>query len=215
MSTEQPTEVPTEGTTVVPTEMPTEQPTEAPTEGTTVIPTAAPTMPTTDGPDTTDCVGSHTVDSAWNQGSNGRFDITIPEDTSEWVMTVAFDKPVNSIDAHQGMVENCDGMVCTFSNENWNGVQLAGNLLTLTYQIQYDDAGQDASNFPKVIAFAFNDVSGCEGGSPPTVATTQAPTDTPTESPTDAPTAAPTASRTGRKTSAFIQLEEDMSMKFY
>ena len=206
--TVQPTDAPTENPTVQPTdattetssegstEIPTEQPTEAPTEGTTVIPTAAPTMPTTDGPDTSDCVGSHTLESAWNQGSNGRFDITIPEETSEWVITVAFDKQVNSIDAHQGKGENCAGMVCTFSNENWNGVQPAGNLLTLTYQIHYDDAGQDASNFPKVIAFAFNDFSGCEGGSPPTVATTHAPTDAPTESPTDGPTDASTASPT-------------------
>ena len=220
--TEAPTEVPTAAPTESPTEPPTEAPTDAPTEPPTEVPTMGPTVGATDAPtepptevptdaptdsptqETTvgsgDCTGIQNTDNAWQTGATGNFQIVVPKDTSSWELTVTFNKPVNSIEAYQGVSENCAGVTCTFSNEQWNGVQQTGNTLTLTYQIQYDYAGEDPAEFPMVTSFTFADVAGCEGDNPPTQAPTVAPTAGPTEQPTAAPTNGPTDSPTNAPT---------------
>ena len=142
--TEAPTNAPTEGPTEVPTETPTggstEGPTEGPTEAPTGEPTEAPTDAPTEIPDGGECIGgTHIMESAWNTGSKGKLSIPVLENTNDWKITLTFDKTVKSMDAHQGRDESCDGTICTFTNENWNGNQQLGNMLELTYQIQYDN----------------------------------------------------------------------------
>ena len=146
--------------------------TEAPTEGPTVIPT-----------DT-----CHVVESSWNVGQTGRLKVIVPQDMDTWVIELNFDKPVNSIEAYQGVAENCDGTKCTFSNENWNGAQQAGHLLELTYQIQYD-----TDSYPQLTSASINGVQFCGGDDNSTDNPTSGPTDEPTtQGPTDIPTNQPT-----------------------
>ena len=109
------------------------------------------------------CSGTHTFTEQWSSGSNGQFEITVPDATSEWTITVSYSKPINSIDAWQGAEESCDGTICTFTNEAWNGQQTTGATLTLDYGILYDTVGSNSDDYPKVTEFAFNGVPGCKG----------------------------------------------------
>ena len=142
----------------------------------------------------TECSGTHTFTGEWGSVSNGQFEITVPEATSEWTIIVSYSKPINSLNAWEGADESCDGTICTFTNEAWNGQQTAGATLNLGYGIQYDTT----DDYPKVTEFAFNGVPSCEDGDT-AVITTQATidesTEVSTEEPeitTEAPTEAPT-----------------------
>ena len=117
----------------------------------------------------TECSGTHTFTGQWGSTSNGKFQITVPKATSEWTITVSYSKPINSINAYQGAEESCDGTICTFTNEAWNGQQTAGATLNLGYGIQYDTT----DDYPQVTGFAFNGVPSCEEGDT-AVITTQA-----------------------------------------
>ena len=64
----------------------------------------------------TECSGTHTFTEQWSSGSNGQFEITVPEATSEWTITVSYSKPINSLKAWVGANESCNGMICTFTN---------------------------------------------------------------------------------------------------
>merc|ERR1712029_611047 len=59
---------------------------------------------------------------SWNTGATGKVRIPVPEDTEEWEVTLTFSGAIDSLDAHQGLDEACEGEVCTFTNESWNGV---------------------------------------------------------------------------------------------
>ena len=112
----------------------------------------------------TECSGTHTFTEQWSSGSNGLFEITVLEATSEWTITVSYSKPINSINAYQGAEESCDGTICTFTNEAWNGQQTAGATLDLDYGILYDTVGSNSDDYPKVTEFSFNGVPGCKEG---------------------------------------------------
>ena len=112
----------------------------------------------------TECSGTNTFTEQWGSGSNGQFEITVPEAASEWMITVSYSKPINSINAWQGAEESCDGTICTFTNEAWNGQQTAGATLDLDYGILYDAVGSNSDDYPKVTEFAFNGVPGCKEG---------------------------------------------------
>ena len=146
----------------------------------------------------TECSGTHTFTGEWGSSSNGQFEITVPEATSEWTIAVSYSKPINSLNAWEGAEESCDGTICTFTNEAWNGQQTAGATLNLGYGIQYDWVGSSSDDYPKVTGFAFNGVPSCEEGNT-AVTTTEAiieeSTEVSTEGPADttkAPTEAPT-----------------------
>ena len=112
----------------------------------------------------TECSGTHTFTEQWSSGSNGQFEITVPEATSEWTITVSYSKPINSINAWQGAEESCDGTICTFTNEEWNGQHTAGATFGMGYGILYDAVGSNSDDYPKVKEFAFNGVPGCKEG---------------------------------------------------
>ena len=112
----------------------------------------------------TECFGTHTFTEQWGSGSNGQFEITVPEATSEWMITVSYSKPINSINAWQGAEESCDGTICTFTNEEWNGQHTAGATFGMGYGILYDAVGSNSDDYPKVKEFAFNGVPGCKEG---------------------------------------------------
>ena len=148
----------------------------------------------------TECSGTHTFTGEWGSVSNGQFEITVPEATSEWTITVSYSKPINSLNAWEGAEESCDGAICTFTNEAWNGQQTAGATLNLGYGIQYDTT----DDYPKVTEFAFNGVPSCEDGDT-AVITTQATIDESTEVSTEEPeitTEAPTEAPTDLSTEA-------------
>jgi len=199
--TESPTDTPTEGPTDSSTDKPNEEPSEAPndtgTEGSTDVstdaPTDVPTEGTTETPDAGKCIGLLKEYHAWESGSSGKFQITVPEDTDTWQFEITFDKQMDGLDAYQGSEEACDGATCTFTNEIWNGNQDAGNILELTFK--------SYGNFPAVVTFAFNGVP-CEEP-PTTTETTEASTEKTTEEsttePTEAPTIAPTEETTTKE----------------
>ena len=139
-------------------------PTSAPTEGPSTI---GPTDETTEGAGDGGCIGELNDFHNWESGVSGRFQITVPDDTESWEMTIEFDQPMESIEAYEGSGEACDGTTCTFANEIWNGVQLAGNTLSLGFQAPGD--------FPEIVSFSFNGAA-CEP--PPT--TTESPVETTT-----------------------------------
>ena len=112
----------------------------------------------------TECSGTHTFTEQWSSGSNGQFEITVPEATSEWMITVSYSKPINSINAWQGAEESCDGTICTFTNEEWNGQHTAGATFGMGYGILYDAVGSNSDDYPKLTEFAFNGVPGCKEG---------------------------------------------------
>ena len=61
------------------------------------------------------------------------------------------------IDSHQGLDEACEGEVCTFTNESWNGVLAAGNILELTYQAKFEET----EDHPELVSIAFNGEEAC------------------------------------------------------
>merc|ERR1712088_484176 len=62
---------------------------------------------------------------SWNTGATGKVRFPVPEDTEDWEVTLTFSGPIDSLDAHQGLDEACEGAVCTFTNESWNGALAA------------------------------------------------------------------------------------------
>merc|ERR1711872_492072 len=115
--------------------------------------------PTTEAPveesEEEDCgvIESH----SWNTGATGKVRIPVPEDIEEWEVTLTFSGVIDSLDAHQGLDEACDGEVCTFTNESWNGVLTAGNMLELTYQATFEET----EDHPELVSIAFNGQEAC------------------------------------------------------
>ena len=112
----------------------------------------------------TECSGNHTFTGQWGSSSTGQLEITVPEATTEWTITVSYSKPINSIHAWKGVEESCHGTMCTFKNDANNGQQTAGATLILGYTIEYAPVGSNSDDYPKVTEFAFNKVPGCEEG---------------------------------------------------
>merc|ERR1712117_700831 len=94
---------------------------------------------------------------SWNTGATGKVRIPVPEDTEEWEVTLNFSGAIESLDAHQGLDEACEGEVCTFTNESWNGVLTAGNMLELTYQATFEET----EDHPELVSIAFNGEEAC------------------------------------------------------
>merc|ERR1712018_525417 len=94
---------------------------------------------------------------SWNTGATGKVRIPVPEDTEEWKVTLTFSGAIESLDAHQGLDEACEGEVCTFTNESWNGVLTAGNMLELTYQATFEET----EDHPELVSIAFNGQEAC------------------------------------------------------
>jgi len=94
---------------------------------------------------------------SWNTGATGKVRIPIPEDTEDWEVTLTFSGAIDSLDAHQGVDEACDGEVCTFTNETWNGALVAGNMLELTYQATFEETEEH----PELVSVAFNGEEAC------------------------------------------------------
>merc|ERR1712212_1066592 len=94
---------------------------------------------------------------SWNTGATGKVRIPVPEGTEEWEVTLTFSGAIDSLDAHQGLGEACEGEVCTFTNESWNGVLAAGNMLELTYQATFEETEEH----PELVSIAFNGQEAC------------------------------------------------------
>merc|ERR1712154_515242 len=94
---------------------------------------------------------------SWNTGATGKVRIPVPEDTEEWEVTLTFSGAIDSLDAHQGLDEACEGAVCTLTNESWNGVLAAGNMLELTYQATFEETEEH----PELVSVAFNGEEAC------------------------------------------------------
>merc|ERR1712241_274954 len=94
---------------------------------------------------------------SWNTGATGKVRIPVPEDTEDWEVTLTFSGPIDSLDAHQGVDEACDGAVCTFTNESWNGALTAGNMLELTYQATFEETEEH----PELLSVALNGEEAC------------------------------------------------------
>merc|ERR1712018_59361 len=94
---------------------------------------------------------------SWNTGATGKVRFPVPEDTEEWEVTLTFSGPIDSLDAHQGLDEACEGAVCTFTNESWNGALAAGNMLELTYQATFEET----EDHPELVSVAFNGEEAC------------------------------------------------------
>merc|ERR1712126_433515 len=94
---------------------------------------------------------------SWNTGATGKVRIPVPEDTEEWEVTLTFSGAIDSLDAHQGLDEACEGEVCTFTNESWNGDLTAGNMLELTYQATFEET----EDHPELVSIAFNGQEAC------------------------------------------------------
>merc|ERR1712136_239715 len=94
---------------------------------------------------------------AWNTGATGKVRIPVAEDTEKWEVTLTFSGAIDSLDAHQGLDEACEGEVCTFTNESWNGVLTAGNMLELTYQATFEET----EDHPELVSIAFNGQEAC------------------------------------------------------
>merc|ERR1712038_564254 len=94
---------------------------------------------------------------SWNTGATGKVRIPVPEDTEDWEVTLTFSGPITGLDAHQGVDEACEGEVCTFTNESWNGELTAGNMLELTYQATFDET----TEHPELLSVALNGQEAC------------------------------------------------------
>ena len=94
---------------------------------------------------------------SWNTGATGKVRIPVPEDTEEWEVTLTFSGAMDSLDAHQGLDEACEGEVCTFTNESWNGVLVAGKVLELTYKATFEETEEH----PELVSIAFNGEEVC------------------------------------------------------
>ena len=58
---------------------------------------------------------------------------------------------------NEGVDEACDGAVCTFTNESWNGALTAGNMLELTYQATFEETEEH----PELLSVALNGEETC------------------------------------------------------
>jgi hypothetical protein len=106
-----------------------------------------------DGEEECGLIESH----SWNTGASGQFRITVPENIENWRVTLEFSGPVNNLNAHQGVDEVCDGEICTFTNESWNGVLKSGNVLGITYLATFDETTAP----PKIKSVDFNGHEAC------------------------------------------------------
>ena len=64
---------------------------------------------------------------------------------------------MNNLDAYQGVDEVCDGEICTFTNESWNGGLKTGNILEITYLATFDET----TEHPKLKSIDFNGHHAC------------------------------------------------------
>ena len=87
------------------------------------------------------CESLFTTWGAWSSGRNGQINFPVPEETAKWRLGIVFDKPVNSIEAWEGVKEKCRPRKnkCSFQNENWNSNNAAGSNLALGFQMNFDD----------------------------------------------------------------------------
>ena len=94
---------------------------------------------------------------SWNTGASGKIRIPVQSDTEDWRMTLTFSGEVESIDAHQGIEEICDGEICTFTNESWYGNLAAGSVLEVTFQVTF----AETDDHPKLSSIDFNGKEVC------------------------------------------------------
>ena len=94
---------------------------------------------------------------SWNKGTTGKFRIPVSQNVENWRVILEFSRPVNNLDAYQGVDEVCDGEICTFTNEIWNGVLKTGNILEITYLATYDDT----TEHPELKSIDFNGHKAC------------------------------------------------------
>jgi len=161
-----------------------ESTTEAATAGSTEGSTGQPTEGSTTEGAEGDCPESE-VTQVWGSGMKGKLEIMVPGDVDEWEVSIMFDGPINSCDAFQGRDEVAEGTVCTFSSEQWNAVKTGGDILSLEYQIQFDET----TTPPNVAGFSFNGSPVCEGPTGGPTAATEESTDSSTDLPGEATTA--------------------------
>ncbi|XP_033123723.1 uncharacterized protein LOC117122289, partial [Anneissia japonica] len=110
---------------------------------TTVDLTEAPVNPTEAGEKTvtvcSTCMSDVVITSRWSGNFQATITVTLTNTVTAWNMNIYFSEPVDSIDVYQAIelsISN-DNMVYSISNENYNGDQSAGAMLTLEFQASY------------------------------------------------------------------------------
>jgi hypothetical protein len=67
------------------------------------------------------CDNLITIRGTWDWGQDGTFNLTVPLATSNWTITVFFDKPITTLNAWDGVETVCSasggGTTCTFKNQ--------------------------------------------------------------------------------------------------
>ena len=87
----------------------------------------------------------------------GNVKITVPTATSNWKVTLTFDKDVKDIIVQNGKNENCNGKVCTFENKQEESLN-EGDTLELVHRVGF------FSEVAQVIDVDFNGEAICEIG---------------------------------------------------
>ena len=96
-------------------------------------------------------------------GRYGALRLPVPDHTAKWRIDIVFDSPVNYIDAWEGRKEKCipSKNKCFFENEYWNGVNEAGQELTLVIDKFFDYT--DTLPLIEKIIFKYCTSEDCDG----------------------------------------------------
>ena len=128
----------------------------------------------------------------WGSGAAGTLTLKFPQTVSSWTLKIEFSEPVDQLEIWNGVNSQCNGNVCTFDNESYNGQQNSGNELKMDFVLRYPwrEAGT-----PQVSNMLINDENSCSGTGSTTSASTTTPAST-TPSPSSPTTPGPSTTTT-------------------
>lgn len=75
-------------------------------------------------------------------------------DVTSWEVTLIFSKPLISLTVWDGTNINCNANTCTFSNQQYNAIQASGQLLPVSFLMEFSEA-------PELVDLKINDMDAC------------------------------------------------------
>lgn len=127
--------------------------------GSTATTTPAP-QPTTDGGGSSSCDISDMVQQTneWSGNFQANLVVKIPVDTQSWSITLTFSSTVTQFQVWDADASGAPASTITLTNKQYNGVQTAGNTLTINFIASY------SGTKPKVTSITFNGTPLCSTG---------------------------------------------------
>ena len=93
----------------------------------------------------------------WDTGRNGELTLTFPETANAWSIDVEFDRDVTGFDVWNGNGEALSDRKYRITNKEWNGNVLAGQSMTLGFQVKFGPG----LGTPNIVSISVGDAAIC------------------------------------------------------